>query len=1119
MKKGNKKILLISFFAVIAVVISFMTATGVLADFIKDIKPKRMENETADLSGKYSASLTKYDNGFEFIDNRPDVSGASGNVCFEFNLKPGYYYWLYYGYMDFNDSGATLNGLSDGCGITDNSSKEVKSRCISNKYLINENNRYSDLGTTQRFGWLYPECDTSKGHDCRVQPDNTKRKFCVTLPSSNEVDLYFTLQVYEHTKTCDELGSDGTCVKYNEYYPSNKLSYSQQWVFNIPPKTSTILSYEIDNPDLALCNEYIKDLNASEVSQLQQIVPYCFSQKVAYNENDTELRRILANSIRYIRGKDNVVTLPVVNAQKVDSTSLTSILKCDPFSERETTKSYYYTEQDNYYISEETKNYYISNGQNISSTLACTSECREVITISYGPPSSVKAGTCFESEVTVRSNVECTSTPKLKPPEAPRATSIRIPIPTCSGESSWHIAQAGPNEDFDQCIKSCDGGKYTQECIDSCYGNVYEDNVVQNNISNNDLRLSFAKKNSSNIQRLTNEESGNSVISTISSTCPVASNYNNFESFYTAVYNYFYDNSGRFAFRGHFTRDNGYVQWVPDAGCYWNKYSPYYLQHNTLRRTVGSDFYTFQAGMGRYWGADTRQYRPDSNGIKRESYSSYGFACGQSCWYYNYDNTSFGKPGAVTDQQYQEAMTDWNNVMDGCSNKNVCEENVANFTISVANDNFESSMNPEDLSGKVIQACGSDTSGDSSRFKSSSCFSWNSTLNQNSGAVTGDSLIFKELDSYCTTDNSALDDYYAKVSFPGSWVNNKNGVIEFEPPKDELFYKKEGNKYCIDRGFGNVNKAWWNWYNYGRLIDEENASNADKEAAEIAKSKIDPDSLFYNILTTVSDFGKYKWNFEVACFFASSTDQGCGPSSPHYPNCNNGGPPNDGRPDGEDYVCPEDDPCCNGSCGEIAINNFKSRAASLNNLFVGANIEGVDFTLSKFKNMSLLKLDDSNKQNYLRPTRLTRFNWDYKATDLSLTGYAIAPSAAIAMIQGMGNDVYNREEELDYSITITPAQMRAIRRYSSDDANNKYASSYINWSGTFTLDESNGIDFYRSSLLRDNKYATLNKSPSTVGCNNLISGSCNLDYNGYARNTEFVPGIMLGNQKAFYNSK
>lgn len=37
--------------------------------------------------------------------------------------------------------------------------------------------------------------------------------------------------------------------------------------------------------------------------------------------------------------------------------------------------------------------------------------------------------------------------------------------------------KGGPNEEFDNCVKLCDGGKYTQECINICYSDVYGENT------------------------------------------------------------------------------------------------------------------------------------------------------------------------------------------------------------------------------------------------------------------------------------------------------------------------------------------------------------------------------------------------------------------------------------------------------------------------------------------------------------------------------------------------------------------------------------------------------------------------------------------------------------------
>ena len=62
----------------------------------------------------------------------------------------------------------------------------------------------------------------------------------------------------------------------------------------------------------------------------------------------------------------------------------------------------------------------------------------------------------------------------------------------CSGNGHHETSGAGPNEEFDNCIKKCDNGKYTNKCINSCYKKVYTDN--SNKVSLNDTYLNYDNK-------------------------------------------------------------------------------------------------------------------------------------------------------------------------------------------------------------------------------------------------------------------------------------------------------------------------------------------------------------------------------------------------------------------------------------------------------------------------------------------------------------------------------------------------------------------------------------------------------------------------------------------------
>ena len=61
-----------------------------------------------------------------------------------------------------------------------------------------------------------------------------------------------------------------------------------------------------------------------------------------------------------------------------------------------------------------------------------------------------------------------------KAPEKPKLNcDYCTPTPKCTGRSGKVWRQGGPSEDFDLCINSCDGGKYTKECSDQCYKKIY----------------------------------------------------------------------------------------------------------------------------------------------------------------------------------------------------------------------------------------------------------------------------------------------------------------------------------------------------------------------------------------------------------------------------------------------------------------------------------------------------------------------------------------------------------------------------------------------------------------------------------------------------------------------
>ena len=98
--------------------------------------------------------------------------------------------------------------------------------------------------------------------------------------------------------------------------------------------------------------------------------------------------------------------------------------------------------------------------------------CTEEITLSYlGPRALGEAGAGFTYPIEVQQVRKC-SPYQIKKPVSKPVCSYGI---ECYGGPAYHTGQggAGPNEDFDNCVLSCDGGEYSQSCINMCYESVY----------------------------------------------------------------------------------------------------------------------------------------------------------------------------------------------------------------------------------------------------------------------------------------------------------------------------------------------------------------------------------------------------------------------------------------------------------------------------------------------------------------------------------------------------------------------------------------------------------------------------------------------------------------------
>lgn len=132
--------------------------------------------------------------------------------------------------------------------------------------------------------------------------------------------------------------------------------------------------------------------------------------------------------------------------------------------------------------------YKYSNGRKSKKVKVCTQHCKEVVKVEYGPPVASKGGLCFQYKFKVTSYVQCTATPSKKYPKESDYDAC-TPPPECYNAHLGLIRQGGPNEEYKQCIRECDGGKYSRNCSNKCYKKVYG---KKNKVGNTNYRIDSA---------------------------------------------------------------------------------------------------------------------------------------------------------------------------------------------------------------------------------------------------------------------------------------------------------------------------------------------------------------------------------------------------------------------------------------------------------------------------------------------------------------------------------------------------------------------------------------------------------------------------------------------------
>ena len=474
-----------------------------------------------------------------------------------------------------------------------------------------------------------------------------------------------------------------------------------------------------------------------------------------------------------------------------------------------------------------------------SEPLKCSRRCTETVVVEYGPPVATKAGFCFEYQVQATSYVNCKVETVPGPPV--QLKGYCSPMPRCV-HKHYTITRAGPNDNFDDCVSACDGGKYSEACSEKCYNKIY------NKGTNKLLRFSDASEYSRKIAATT-------VDGQVDECLAVAKNYQ-------FKLNKYKDSDGDKTFYGCYYWTNTShteIKWIGDEGGGKTDDTPtrYYHDEDPNRNyskyvIVGGGFVRKKHGSNDYCHANC--YYSTTNCNQRFSGTRAQIFAGNQ--YLN--------KGMAHDDNVINAAT-YERALNTCKAKAICKKTKATFTISV---DGTAVATPEDYidtnanTKKITDFVKENVSGSPRRYDG------------------------------CYVNRDSNNIWYKTVwGFPGACISQKYGTLKNngDPSCGDDYHPRE---YCLPYSVNKVNQTWWRYY-YTKLFGHSTGVDTSLQSAEFKAKygnswEVHSLSGFtptWNIIASTRGFGYYSWNIDISCFYAYDSL----------------GPPSDDGPD-EKYI-------------------------------------------------------------------------------------------------------------------------------------------------------------------------------------------------------------------------
>ena len=548
--------------------------------------------------------------------------------------------------------------------------------------------------------------------------------------------------------------------------------------------------------------------------------------------NDSVIRKFCKAKINALNETKNGATYVFDEKHLTfDSKYKTAVFKCnynDYIPNGTNTGDEYYTNTKYMYgyiireIGNETYAHNYEDGADNSDVAKCKVKCEESVTVEYGPPVASKAGLCFEYKVRVTSVVTCD---QIEKPNKPREDKLCEPTPTCKARWGTYYREGGPNEDFDQCVKSCDGGKYTDKCSLKCYNEVYGSSISKTSA----FEISYVDKlNSANNSNV---------------------DFNKVADDTTPRWGY---------------DDSGNLVWMPYGKVISGK-----VARNAAGCTGKNNEHTCSTDpayyRNNYWSGTGNYHYYNHWGIPAAG------SCTDTCWWNggackgNYVNQKTADDDHKTNQEIYEKL------VSECQAAVSCSSTTATFTISVDYTNGKGKKTkidfPYSTNEDKISSLGKNNEG------------LNTSKNANSTILSY---------AGCYKDGSVNKWYQTEWSFQGTWLNNKNGDISYKPITGSG-WTEISDKFCIPLDARDVNTKWWSTYYNTLYGNDSSYSYNDSEARDnfesscsgrITNSKnkaaceytsftsSDAKDLDWNITASARKFGLFEWNIDIKCFYA-----------------------------------------------------------------------------------------------------------------------------------------------------------------------------------------------------------------------------------------------------------